>query len=210
MDFVFDPGLVLYLPLWKLDGASFASKDAPQHLCTVTGALWRPSGRWFDGVDDTIGCSNAAILNITDALTISIWTKWEGDWLAGTYMAIYKDGQYEIHNYLAVQTIKAQISLTGGNVTLTFNNPQRNYWYHLGLTYDKDSGNARLYVNGELIDEDTGTGTITSSASTLYIGAKMGSQMPFYGIIGDVLIFNRALTPQEIQRNYLATKWRYR
>ena len=40
MGFIFDPSLVLYLSLWKLDGDSFMSKDAYGHLCTVTGALY--------------------------------------------------------------------------------------------------------------------------------------------------------------------------
>ena len=31
----------------------------------------------------------------------------------------------------------------------------------------------------------------------------------FKGLIGDVRVYNRALTPLEIQRIYLATKWRY-
>jgi len=30
------------------------------------------------------------------------------------------------------------------------------------------------------------------------------------GTIGEVFIYNRLLTPQEIQRNYLITKWKYR
>lgn len=35
--FILDPRLVLYLPLWKLDGASFADHSAYGHLCTVKG-----------------------------------------------------------------------------------------------------------------------------------------------------------------------------
>ena len=60
MNFIFDPSLVLYLPLYQLDGASFVSKDAHGHLCSVTGALWRPNGRWFDGTDDTIAADSVA------------------------------------------------------------------------------------------------------------------------------------------------------
>jgi len=54
MNFVFDPSLELYLPLYELDGSSFMSKDACGHICLVTGALWGSQGRTFDGGDDYI------------------------------------------------------------------------------------------------------------------------------------------------------------
>ena len=47
--FKLDPSLVLYLPLYELDGSSFRSRDAYGHLATVTGALWTPQGRTLMG-----------------------------------------------------------------------------------------------------------------------------------------------------------------
>ena len=69
MDFIFDPSLVLYLPLYQPDGASFASRDAYGHLCTVTGALWTPQGRTFDGADDIIDLGNN-VQTVLDAFEI--------------------------------------------------------------------------------------------------------------------------------------------
>ena len=71
MDFIFDPSMVLYLPLYELDGASFMSKDAYGHLCTVTGALWTSQGRDFDGIDDSITLPTA-FDSLTD-LTLEAW-----------------------------------------------------------------------------------------------------------------------------------------
>ena len=53
---------VLWLPLWKLDGAQFTSKDAYGRLVTVTGAPWGPQGRPFDGVDDKFSIPDFYIL----------------------------------------------------------------------------------------------------------------------------------------------------
>jgi len=50
-DFIFDPSLVLYLPLYQLDGWAFMSRDAYGHLCSVTGAKWTPQGRDLDEQD---------------------------------------------------------------------------------------------------------------------------------------------------------------
>ena len=61
--FILDPALRLYLPLWKLDGNSFQSKDAYGHLATVTGATKVLQGFSFDGVDDKITIPHAATLD---------------------------------------------------------------------------------------------------------------------------------------------------
>jgi hypothetical protein len=67
-----DPDLVLYLPLWSADlkGDSFYSKDSYAHLCTVTGALWTPQGRHFDGVDDKIAVPYHSVFQITAEVTV--------------------------------------------------------------------------------------------------------------------------------------------
>ena len=74
MDFIFDPSLVLYLPLGQLDGTSFVSQDAYGHLCTVTGTVWGSRGRYFDGADDLVN-ANAAINAIQD-LSVGIIMAW--------------------------------------------------------------------------------------------------------------------------------------
>ena len=75
MNIIFDPSLVLYLPLYGQDGASFMSQDAGGHLCAVTGALWRPDSRYFDGIDDKINCGHSPALNLTSGVTVEVWFK---------------------------------------------------------------------------------------------------------------------------------------
>src|SRR3990172_13167350 len=71
--FIYDPSLVFYVPLYELDGTTFQSKDAYGHLCTVTGALWRPQGRDFDGTDDVISAPDHNALDITGTVTLISW-----------------------------------------------------------------------------------------------------------------------------------------
>ena len=73
MDFIYDPYLVLYLPLYQLDGSSFASRDAYGNPGTVAGALWRPQGRFFDAIDDVLDCGNGTSLQITEEISIDAW-----------------------------------------------------------------------------------------------------------------------------------------
>ncbi|GAG96548.1 unnamed protein product [marine sediment metagenome] len=74
--FSFDPSLVLYLPFYDLDGVSFASKDHYGRLCTATGALWLPNGRYFDGVNDRVVLASALNeVSVGHPFTILLWVK---------------------------------------------------------------------------------------------------------------------------------------
>jgi hypothetical protein len=72
-DFILDPSLALYLPLWKKDGSVIASEDRHGHSCTVTGPVWRPQGRAFDGTDDYIAISHNAGIALGAAISIVGW-----------------------------------------------------------------------------------------------------------------------------------------
>lgn len=75
-----------------------------------------------------------------------------------------------------------------------------NVWYHLAQTVSGTT--VSHYVNGNLV----GSGSISApntTSSSGYIGIAFdGASAPFNGAIDEVLIFNRALSAQEIRRMY--------
>lgn len=83
--------------------------------------------------------------------------------------------------------------------------------YHRVFTVDRSSGvTTTYYVNGSLIGTvtaSTTTGTIYTAGSTLQFGNSVGWR--FIGNIYQFQMYNRVLTPKEIQQNYNATKTRY-
>jgi len=74
-----------------------------------------------------------------------------------------------------------------------------NAWWNLAVTYDRQY--VRHYINGILDVALARTGDIGGGAPT---GYRIGGRPPdaFNGIIGSVMVFNRALTTQEIGRLY--------
>lgn len=213
-DFIFDPSLVLYLPLYELDGASIKSKDAYGHLCTVTGALWRPNGHYFDGSDDNIASGAHTALAIADAITLEIWlnpdttsgtkTVLEANTGASTGITlnINQGGAGEMQGWLY------RVGLgwfgTPGTAVLT-----AGQFSHLVITYDRV--NFKEYADGVFQDETAATEAIEVGAThSAQVGTDYAGNNDFQGIIGEVRIYNRALTSIEIQHNYLATEWRYR
>ena len=207
-----DPSCVLYLPLHRLDGASFMSKDAYGHLCTVTGALWRPNGRWFDGLDDKITVPDHAALDITVAITMEVWTKFDtvnfnaNDSIiskgsragATTGYNFYPDAGNNLWMGMALDG-----TWTSGKIIQDLS---QDTWYHLVAVYD--GSNYIGYKNGAVQLSPAKTGAIV--VNDIDVSIMFGGSAYMNGNIGEIRIYNRALTPLEIQGNYLATKRRYR
>ena len=85
-----------------------------------------------------------------------------------------------------------------------------NRWNNIVATWD--GTNKRIYVNGSLKASSANlTGTVTqNNTGAAYIGIYGNfAGYPFNGRIAQTKIYNRALTPQEVQENYLASKDRY-
>ena len=208
--FIRDPSLVLDLPLYKLDGASFMSKGAYGHLCAVTGALWRPNGRVFDG-DDRISVANVASLNITGTITVEAWIKPDSG-MSTSRSIVIKTGPTPYYFYglrIVGSKFRMVVAIDG---TIYTAGADANYtaatWTHLVGVYD--GSEVLLYIDTvEQADSPAVSGAIDVGNGVLTIASWQTSEY-FEGYIGEVRIYNRGLTPLEIQHSYLATKWRYR
>lgn len=222
-DFFLDPSLLLYLPLYKLDGASIMDRSAYGHLCTVTGALWRPKGRCFDGSDDFIHLGSNPSIEDTD-ISIIAWVNPENftdrNGIIGRGQVKGTDNKY--------QGWLLHTKVTTGEVTFLRNvGTTTEYrvesdavcvadsWNYIAVTYQKSDGETKVWVDTAVKTETESTSDITYEAQYddgTDIGLhsyKTDTRWYLIGSIGEVWIYNRALTLQEIQRNYLATKWRY-
>ena len=82
-----------------------------------------------------------------------------------------------------------------------------NTWYLVSVTYD--NGNPKIYINDSLNNSSSNTIDFAGSYFGNDIGRLgIGSQY-FNGSIADVMVYNRALTSDEIARNYNATRHRF-
>lgn len=91
-------------------------------------------------------------------------------------------------------------------------------WNHIVATFD--GRYARMYVNGVLADIVTDVGSTVSitynATNGLFIGAEAGGNattpntiQSYEGKIGTTAIYNRALTPTEILKNYNSDRSRF-
>src|SRR5439155_7658459 len=72
-----------------------------------------------------------------------------------------------------------------------------NAWTHLAGTFDGTT--VRLYVNGVEVASQAQATSLVNTAETLQIGADKFAGENFAGRIDEVRIYNRALSPAEIQ-----------
>ena len=217
MDFVFDPSLVLYLPLYQLDGASFVSKDAYGHTCTVNGASWRPNGYYFDG-NDYIRKAVANFRSSDETGTIIVWFKTAG---AGYLLSSCDEATNNFYFALSINGGQLRVENNNNDVATDIKSDDTSFAdgaWHQGVLVS--SGTAYLmYVDGGVEAMTVGAGNDDGrwfadidNRDSFVIGALWRSAHTGYltGTIGEEIIYSRALTPQEILHNYLATKWRYR
>lgn len=211
-------GYVLWLPLDEGQGSVAKDKSGFGNDGTIFGAQWvNLNGGYalsFDGTDDKVDCGSGTSLSITQAITIETWIKANapGTHHGTLYAKVDRGSNNGIrvtilnNDYLIIQN-----NVTGSGRAAAFAySPYYGNWHHVVGTYDRQ--NLQLFLDGEPKSAQADTKAIPSVANNAWIGRQYhptASKHPFDGLIGEVRIYNRALTPQEIQYNYITTKWKY-
>jgi len=186
-----------------LNGASFAAGEVGQAFSLNGGGHVR--------------IPDAPNLRFTTAMTVEAWvnpantannqqivSKWDavGGIDQRSYgLAIYSDGRA----YIGVTSDGS----ASGNVTLFGTNTvPANQWTHIAGTYD--GATLKIYLNGVLDSSMSYSAGIFPGTDDMGIGGAVGGEpvggviQPFAGLIDEVSVYNRALTPSEIQAIFAA------
>jgi len=76
---------------------------------------------------------------------------------------------------------------------------QANVFQHVGMTYDKTTGNAALYYNGAVVAA-ANLGIFTPRTSNyLLFGHRISTGETYPGVLDEISLYNRALSASEIQ-----------
>ena len=174
---------------------------------TITGATWTSEGKFggamsFDASDDFILVAHGGDLDLSTNGTISMWIYPKGD-IVNYQNLISNNGGTNFQVYLLDNSLNVGYYSGGGQglvdtgIAVTVE-----AWNYIAVTVDASTGNALLYVNGNIESTDTFSFG-ASSVQTIYLGAisSEGSKV-FNGTIDEVQVWNRALTPEEINASY--------
>jgi hypothetical protein len=167
----------------------------------------------FDGVDDNINISPTSIGN-RDSFTISLWfnpTTINPVNCCGSQGRVIMDRLPTSTNLISLyisesdSTIFWQTQFDNSNIQNRVTNFKiyNNSWYNILITRDKSNLMFDLYINGLFIDQFIDINDPLSQPGFLF-GKHGGNHSFFDGKIDDIGIWNRALTPCEIQNLYRA------
>ena len=198
---VFPPELVAYWKLDEAEGIIAYDNAGVNDTVLVEGAAWQPSGGQINGALQLDGVNGYAVtgpvLNPADG-PFSVFA-----WINGGAPGQVVLSQLNGANWLGAdpdlgclmtelmapavgrfipQPLKSESIITDGN------------WHRIGFVWD--GSYRKLYVDGNLVVEDAQNG-LASSYSGLYIGCGKGMEPGtfFSGLIDDIRIYNRALSP---------------
>lgn len=218
---VLDNGIVLWLKMDEVNqsGGTNTSPDLSDYKhkaeligsidCTQEGYEGRTNGCLFDGTDDYITITDANSLEPNN-LTISAWIK-PASVPSGEWMIVDKystSGGYKLY-------IKGDSGLIKiGAIVLDPTNDDSNaetavgviptVWYNVIFTFNEDNDNKiKIYLNGKKESLGIDTAAITPSLSNsmpLLIGKSQNNDKYFTGKIDEVIVYNRALSEQEVSR----------
>ncbi len=169
----------------------------------------------FDG-DTEVSFGNVGGFDRGDQFSLAVWLKGRGNLPINVFQKLddqqHRRG-YEWHlddiKLVGIQRWAARLTITlgtdspsGGIQIRTRERLTLGEWYHVTMTYD-GSGKAaglRLFVNGELAGADVVRDALNGPIATdspLRLGSRVAGAA-FVGQIDDLRLYNRALTPQEI------------
>ena len=198
------PAAMLPMAHWKLDetAGTAASDAAGGHTGTLeNGPVWEAGGKIdgalrFDGGNDQVLVPHANTLNAFSALTMSAWVYYDGS-SGGNYRVISKEPSGNNDNYW--------LSVAGGYLWMgiggAFFSPNAtvspNRWYHVAGTFNANTGEIRMYLDGIEELRTTTSTPLLPSTDPLLIGASWQGKH-FAGLLDDVRLYPRTLDGTEI------------
>ncbi|MDD4878782.1 MAG: LamG domain-containing protein, partial [Candidatus Nanoarchaeia archaeon] len=165
----------------------------------------------FNGINNNINLGNYNELEGMTSITIAVWVKPTGT--GDVYQRII-DKTYNTAyalTYLSPNVNFALVTDTGSINDVSCGDLTDNVWNHLVAVWNNRTSTYECYVNGIASGEGgtlTGNNVATNGA-TLYIGGwGGGTANNFNGSIDEVMLWNRALSPEEINASYSAGVWK--
>ena len=162
--------------------------------------------------DDYARIPNNTLLD-TQTPSVEVWIKTNATTQLGFWFEKGTvNSQYSLFQSNGTLIWRQSIGGSLRDLTITTSNfINTSNWYQVVGTFT--SGRRRLYVNNNLVNSDTVTGTLGTNTGGMSIGAYggyTGSKSYYYnGNLAICRVYNKELTSTEVLQNYNAIKGRF-
>ena len=205
----------LYLPFDTEDNSLTKDYSGSFNNGTITGATWTNDGvvgggYYLDGSGDYISGDLPDVFNdiAHNDFTVSAWVKTSdetADW------KVLLEARYDNKNFLRVfqegTQLHFSISDDGTKHVVRTENISSDTWYHVTGVWKGNSKYSAIYLNGN-ISLLTGNRHFPFGAQSGFnIGhGTAGSGGYWDGYVDEFMIYNTALSDEQVYQNYLCTK----
>jgi hypothetical protein len=196
-------GLVAAFGFEELSGSVVNDASGNGNQGQMTNAVRSASGRYgralsFNGTNSIVSVTDAPSLDLTTGMTLSAWVRPSA--VSGWRTVMLKERatslSYALYSHSNASQPAGYIA-NPGDTDASGGSAPLNTWTHLALTYDGTI--LVLYVNGVEVDRTGPPGAILTSTGALSIGGNNVWAEWFNGLIDEVRVYNRPLSPSEIQ-----------
>jgi hypothetical protein len=208
-------GLVLYFPFDVASDKSTVDKGGRCSNGAVHGAKWSPKGKVggcyiFDGKSSYIATlSNDSIVPTTQ-FSISVWVN--NNKAANNFVPIVLKNKNDSGYGLYADNNESRICcrvFNSGNIVLNFGDAKDSLacgkWAHVVVTFDSAFA-AIIYKDGVEVARETPSAPAGKNTAKLYIGKREDDRVGFNGMLDELMIFDRALSKDEVAQIYEAQK----
>jgi hypothetical protein len=160
----------------------------------------------FDGIDDYAQTTDNGLgTGSSIPHTLEMWVNFNT--LASPRWWLAVIGQYGAGAHHWIGTTGTQFGAWSANCQRSPTLVGTNSWMHLVGTFDGTT--LTFYVNNINSGGSCNANGFNFTNTNFTLGLRLGSEAYFNGKISKVSIYNKALTPQEIQQNFNAVRGRY-
>ncbi len=203
------PGLVVF---YNFDGDLENSVSDLHHGTTTSELDYVPDhiGTAASAVavaEDTIRVADHGDLDITGSLTLAAWLKPDPSPYAFAAV-VEKDYYYSgyslgVEGAVSADTVKAVAFLVDEGFWSDEAVPVgTGEWSHIAFTYSAATGEGKFYLNGAPAGSQVHQVSMTASSEDLIIGTSKYRDK-YKGAIDGLAVFNRALTPDEVEELFM-------
>ncbi|TWT93390.1 hypothetical protein Pla108_38840 [Botrimarina colliarenosi] len=194
------------------DSSGVGNDGAYAGSATLGGSGVRGTSAAFDGSSGKVVVSPSNSLDSLESVSVGCWAKSTTSTWNENGMLVSKRDQFVLHPVINTTTIRFEVHANGSYHGLSYDVDDITSWRQYLGTYDEGTGDLKLYVDGVLVDStNLGAETpLTADAGDFLIGHdEAHSARYFNGSMDDVVLYNRAMIPEEIAEHYgLVAHWK--
>jgi len=223
MSFAAPDNLLVYLDTqsgtssnYYAEGTWYDISGGTAHNATRNQATWVDEGTKyydFDGSDDYFTWGDITFLDGLTVVSASCWFRLDGDPPNSAGMLISKDNCLEC---VVKRSNSNEYSLSINNNHRVFSSaptPAYNEWIHAVYTWNSTGDVRKLYLNGALVDTDTGGSqsgnALANSSEGLAVAARANGNYEINGQMSNVMIYNIELSADQVMQNHNYFKHRF-